>query len=129
MSPEQKLQRQLEQQQLQNSLHMALTRHVGRVRAVSMKTLYKAVFGEDATSQVNGTRELRRLVTHLRNQGVPVCSSSDGYWLAAAGQETEHYLARLRSQAIRKLKLVSKIRKVSLVEEARQLALRLEGGK
>lgn len=108
-----------------------LSRHVGRHRAVGMDVLYESVFGETAGSKINGTRALRKMITSLRQSGVPIasCSSRDGggYYLAAAGSELEDYLRRLRARAVRALALESRIRNISLDELVGQVQLNLRG--
>lgn len=113
-----------------NRLLMLLPQHIGKSRAIGMGELYEEVFGSQWTNRINETRRLRHLVTELRREGVPVCSSAartgGGYYLASAGSELADYCAKLRRQGLRKLRLEANIRKISLAELVGQLRLDLE---
>lgn len=107
-----------------------LSRHVGREKAIGMGELYEETFGEPWHHRINDTRELRRIITELRDDGTPICSvsspSSPGYYLAAAGSEERNYIDRLKGQAIRKLTRAAKIEKISLPELLGQMSLNLK---
>jgi len=104
-----------------------LSRHVGAGRKIGMGELYYAVFGESWNNRINDTRALRTIITELRHEGIPICSVADrtggGYYLASAGSELSGYLDRLRTQALKKLALEAKIRKISLADLIGQMAL------
>ena len=104
-----------------------LSRHVGANRKIGMGELYYAVFGEAWSNRINDTRALRKLITELRNEGVPICSVADstggGYYLASAGSELSSYCERLRTQALRKLAMEAKIRRITLPELLGQMTL------
>ena len=108
-----------------------LARHVGRHRAIGMDRLFEAVYGEDAGHKINGTRKLRRLVTALRREGVPIASISDsdggGYYLTGAGSELTEYLGRLHRRGIKALDQEAKIRGISLGELLGQVQINLRG--
>jgi len=53
-----------------------LARHLGRDNAISMGELFRVVFGRDCEHSINHTRQVRRVITRLREAGVPVCSRS-----------------------------------------------------
>lgn len=63
--------------------------HVGEKNAVSSRELEKYM----------GccSREIRDAVSILRTEGVPICSSSKGYWFAVDDAEIRQTMARLRS--------------------------------
>jgi len=86
----------------------AITKHVGKTRSISMSELYQKIFGE-VPKNINQARIIRKLITELRKEGVPICSDTDreggGYYLAAAGSELENYCKRLRIRAIKILKM------------------------
>lgn len=99
-----------------------LSKHIGKHNAISMPVLYEKVFEERPETVISGTRKLRTLITELRNQGEPICSSTDGgYYLAAVGSELNDYCDRMEHQAIRKLRIVSKIKKMTVQELCNQL--------
>lgn len=109
-----------------------ITSHVGKTRSIGMGELYQKVFpGKSWHHRINDTRTLRKLITDLRKEGVPICSDAartgGGYYLAAAGSEGEAYCRRLRYQGIRKLMLEARIRKISLEELLGQAQLELTG--
>jgi len=118
--------------ELKNRLLATLSRHIGRSKAIGMAALYEDVFGEGWRDKVNDTRELRRLITELRKEGVPICSvttkEGGGYYLASAGSELEAYCSKLRTSALKKLALEAKLRNITLPELLGQLTLSLTGG-
>lgn len=107
-----------------------LAGRTGRSRAVDMGELFESVFGEGYTSKINGTRKLRSLITELRKEGVPICSVSTkdggGYYLASAGSELEDYCSRIRSRALKLLKMEGDLRKMSLPSLLHQIQLNLD---
>ena len=110
-------------------LMKTLSHHHGCARAITMPALHIAVFGEAPGDKINGTRRLRKLLTDLRKEGVPICSTSDqnggGYYLASAGSDLEDYAKRLRTQGLKKLALAAKLEKKSLPELLGQIGLAL----
>jgi len=104
-----------------------LYRHIGAGQKIGMGELYREVFGEEWHNRINDTRALRTLITELRHEGVPICSvasnNGGGYYLASAGSELTGYCERLRTQALKKLKLEAKIRRVSLPDLIGQMAM------
>jgi hypothetical protein len=65
----------------------------------------------------------------LRKEGLPICSVADqnggGYYLASASSDAEDYLRRLRHQALKKLAMEARIRKVALPELLGQISVAL----
>lgn len=89
-----------------------LNKHVGRQKALAMPLFYELVFGERPESHISGTRKLRNLITELRTAGEPICSTTNGgYYLASAGSELDDYCARLKASALKKLLIISRIKK------------------
>ena len=115
--------------QEENRLLRVLSEHPGKARAISMPALHKAVFDSEIGDKINGTRKLRQLITKLRREGLPICSVADqnggGYYLASASSEAEDYLRRLRKQALKKLTMEARIRKVALPELLGQISIAL----
>ncbi len=109
-----------------------LTNHIGEFNAIGMAELYKAVTGESWDNRINDTRAIRRVITALRREGVPICSSAaqngGGYYLAAAGSELRGYLRRQKLRALKILARNAKIQKTSLPNYLGQLRLEMEGG-
>lgn len=108
-----------------------LSGRTGKSKAVDMGELYERVFGEPYSSnKINGTRKLRQLITELRKEGVPICSVSTkdggGYYLASAGSDLEDYCSRIRSRALKLLKMESDLRKVALPSLLHQIQLNLD---
>ncbi len=106
-----------------------LSRHVGKARAISMVELYRFVFEEEPKDKISGTRRLRQLITRLRKEGVPVCSSTEtnggGYYLASTGTDLEVYCKKLRRRALRALAMEAKLRNTTLPELIGQIQLNL----
>jgi hypothetical protein len=131
MSRKKKLTEQ-EKQFRKTRILMIMSGHVGQGKSIGMGELYEQVFDETYEHRINDTRNLRKLITELRRDGVAICSvaapSGGGYWLASAGSELETYCKNLRIRAIKILGLESRIRKMTLPELAGQLALELKKG-
>lgn len=104
-----------------------MTKHVGQSRAISMEQLYREIFDEDPDNLVNSTRVLRRIVERARRNGLPICSirrkDFHGYFLAGSSSELEEYCRRLRKEALRKLAMEAKLRKITLVHLINELSL------
>lgn len=115
---------------LKGRLLAVLTRHPGRARAIGMGALHEAVFKEGYRGgKINGTRMLRKLITELREDGVPICSAATpdggGYYLATAGSDLDDYCRNLRCQALKKLKLESTLRRRTLPQLVSEIQLNL----
>jgi hypothetical protein len=119
-----------QEQHYKARLLMLMPQHIGKSKTIGMGELFEAVFGEPYAHRINDTKRLRRIITSLRQEGVPICSSasrfSGGYYLASAGSELADYCGKLRRQGLRKLWLEASIRKISLAELVGQLRLDLE---
>lgn len=112
-------------------LMKALSKHPGKTRAIGMGELYEAVYGKPYNNKINGTRQLRKVITKLREEGQPICSTSGkaggGYFMASAGSDLQQYCDRLRNQALRKLALMAKLRKQTLPQLLGQIQMELKG--
>jgi len=108
-----------------------LSRHIGRGKAINMAALFQEIFGVAPRNTITGTRRLRKIITRLRAQGVPICSAADmesgGYYLPAAGSEMENYCGRLRNQALKKLAQEAVLRRMALPQLLGQIQMNLEG--
>ena len=70
-------------------------------------------------------RQVRHLVTELREDGIAVCGHPrTGYYIAATAEELEQTCQFLRSRALHSLHLESKLRHVPLPELLGQLRLK-----
>lgn len=109
-----------------------LASHIGEPNAIGMAALYEAVFDRPWEHRINDTRALRRLITILRDEGVPICSvatsSGGGYFLAAAGSELAAYLRRSERRALLILRRNSRIKRISLPNYLGQLRMNMEAG-
>lgn len=107
-----------------------LTSHIGAHNAISMPALYETVYERPWDNRVNDTRLIRKLVTAMRMEGVPICSvtsSPGGYYLPAAGSEAAHYMRRYEAKALRILRALARMKKTSLPNYLGQLRLDMEG--
>lgn len=108
---------------------MILTRHVGRSQAINMGDLYQEIYGAPWRNRHHDTRRIRTAIRELRNEGVPVISStsptSPGYWLASAGTELDEYCSRFKAEALKKLGIVAKLRRKAMPELLGQLQMEL----
>jgi len=109
-----------------------LSRHIGERNAIGMAELYQVVFCEDWQHRINDTKRLRELITALRQEGVPICSTASthggGYYLAAAGSELMGYLSRSERRALKILARCARIKKISLPDYLGQMKLNMEAG-
>lgn len=109
----------------------SLSRHVGVEKAMGMTDLFETVYQRPVSDRINDTRELRKVITTLRLDGVPIGSvtrpDGGGYYLAAAGSELEDYLSRLHQRGLKALVLESKIRGISLLDLLDRIQVKLEG--
>lgn len=116
--------------QYKSRLLMLLPQHIGKSRSIGMGELYESVFCEAYNHRINDTRRIRKIITELRREGVPICSAAarvgGGYYLASAGSELADFCEKLRRQALRKLAMEANIRKIGLAELVGQLRLDLE---
>lgn len=118
-----------ERERYLSRLKSTLMRHIGRPKRIGMGALFREVTGRDYRHRINDTRLVRRLVTELRAEGMPICSEASndgGYWLASADYELEVYLKALRGQALKKLQQEARIRKISMPALIGQLSLDFE---
>jgi hypothetical protein len=108
-----------------------LTSHIGEANAIGMAELYETVYERTWDNRINDTRKLRTLVTAMRAEGVPICSTAaqdgGGYYLAAAGSELVSYLRRGERRALAILGRNAKIKRVSLPNYLGQIKLNMEG--
>jgi predicted DNA-binding transcriptional regulator YafY len=94
-----------------------LSAHRGRDRGIHMDHLA-------ALTGVAG-RELRKLISDLRTEGVAVCGKPEtGYFIAETSQELDDFCIKyLEARALHSLKLSSRLRKIPLPVLAGQLLL------
>jgi hypothetical protein len=122
--------REIDTAENRNRLKSAMFDHVGEVNAISMTALYEAVFDRPWNDRINDTRALRHLITALREDGVPICSTSSqhggGYYIAAAGSEFIEFLRKTERRALLILMRNARMKKVSLPEYLGQLKLDME---
>lgn len=108
-----------------------LTHHIGAANAIGMPALYQAVFRKPWSDRINDTRRIRKLITIMRMEGLPICSISfapGGYYLAAAGSELSDYTRRYEGRALRILQTIARMKRVSLPYYLGQIKLDMEGG-
>jgi len=67
---------EVDSNEYRNRLLAELTSHVGEANAIGMPALYQAVFDRPWSNRINDTRHVRRLITIMRGEGVPICSVS-----------------------------------------------------
>lgn len=90
--------------------------HIGKRAGVAVKAL--------ADQLHTSPRQIRKLVTELRNDGVAVCGHpKTGYFIAANAGELEDTCKFLRSRAMHSLTLESNLRRVPLPDLLGQLKL------
>lgn len=105
-----------------------LSWHTGEGNAISMSDLYIRVFERNFSNKINDTRPLRGVIKSLRRDGVPVCASDAGYFIAADGSELSDYCSRIRHRALSMLSREAKLRKTTLPELLGQIQMTLIPG-
>jgi len=108
-----------------------LGKHIGEEKAIDMGRLYSDVFNESYNNKINDTKPLRDVVKKLRGKGFPIGSTQKrnrgGYYLCRSGTELNEYCNRLlHLPAMRKLKMESQLKKISMMELLGQMTLNLE---
>ena len=94
-----------------------LSRHIGRGNGITALALAECL---DTYA-----RQIRVLITELREDGVAVCGHpSTGYFIAGNAAELEETCQFLRGRAMHSLNLESRLRKVPLADLIGQMRLR-----
>lgn len=99
-----------------HNLLSALTNHIGKGRGI-------------AAAHIAGRldippRNVRALVTELREDGIAICGTPrDGYYIAETAEELEETCQFLRQRALHSLTLESRLRKIPLADLLGQLHL------
>lgn len=93
-----------------------LSRHQGRERGIS---------ADDLARQCGvNTRQLRHLVSELREEGMAICATpATGYYMAVTPEELRESCKFLHDRAMHSLLLASRIQKISLPDLLGQLKL------
>ena len=108
-----------------------LTRHVGVEKAIGMGELYERVYGKPYKNRINDTRALRKILTDLRLKGTLIgetrSQSGGGYYLARSASELNEFFNRRKTEALKKLHLVSRMKKIGLPELLGEMTLNLSG--
>lgn len=93
-----------------------LARHIGRDNGIGVIELSRQT---DLMP-----RQLRSLISYLREEGYAICGTpSHGYYIAANAAELEESCQFLRGRAMHSLKLESRLRKIPLPDLIGQLHL------
>ena len=109
-------------------LYALMIQHIGPDKKVGMGELYESVFDKQYSHRINDTRMLRRFITEMRADGMPVLSDGAGYWLSASSSELNQYCDRHKRRALSMLARCSCMKRISLPEYLGQMQLELEAG-
>lgn len=91
----------------QTHLTDVLATHVGRGNGITAEALARHVGVVP--------REVRRLISLLRAEGMAICGHpSTGYYIAATQEDVEETCQFLRSRALHSLRLEARLRQLSL---------------
>lgn len=94
----------------------ALSAHQGRENGISAKAL--------ADKLHVPPRRLRTLISELREEGMAICGHpSSGYYMAVTPEELQASIAFLEHRAMHSLRMLSRMKKVSLPDLLGQLKL------
>jgi len=106
-----------------------LTRHVGEEKAIDMGELYRRVYGKEWSNKINDTRKLREIITELRYEGCLIGETRrrnrGGYYLARSVSELNDFFERRIHEALKKLRMISSMKKIGLPEMLGQMTLNL----
>jgi len=109
-----------------------LTRHIGIEKAIGMGELYTRVYGKPWLHRINDTRDLRHVITELRNKGVLIgetrSQTGGGYYLARSAHELKMFFDRRKHEAVKKLAMIANMQKIGLPELLGQMQLNLREG-
>jgi hypothetical protein len=104
--------------------------HVGVENAISMTALYEQVFGVRIRDKINDTRPIRRAITDLRCKGRRIGDArtreGGGYYLGRSEHEVREFLSRRTAEALKKLKMIAAMKRMSLPALCGQLSLNLQ---
>lgn len=93
-----------------------LSHRIGRARAASAASL--------AAEMAMDARQVRKLVSELRMDGMAVCGHPrDGYYIAETSEELEQTCQFLHSRSMHALTLESRLRKIPLTDLIGQMKL------
>lgn len=113
-------------------LFSVMLHHVGPERKIGMGELYETVFERPWNHRINDTRQMRKLITDMRRDGLPVMSScartGGGYWISSSSAEMNDYCRKARTRALKTLHRLARMQKISLPEYLGQMQLELEAG-
>lgn len=86
----------------------------------------KGIGAADLARKAGGTpRSLRRFISELREEGIAICGHpSTGYYMATTPEELNASCAYLEHRALHSLRLLSRMRKVSLADLMGQLKIK-----
>lgn len=99
-----------------NDLLAVMSRHIGKDNGIKAEHLASEM---DIT-----TRQVRELVSALREDGTAVCGKPEtGYYIANTPEELEETCQFLRNRALHSLTLESRLRKIPLPDLLGQIHL------
>lgn len=113
----------VERDVLQERVIAVLKKHVGRDNAITQKQLFVETANETLwpNSAVNQTRILRSVVREIRKKKLlPICSGTQGYWLAESDAELEEFTVKLLKTAARQFGLARDLSKVPISRMIKQ---------
>ena len=95
--------------------------HSGERNIISSREL-------EATFRIRGS-ELRRMINHLRADGIPICSTDKGYFYAETNEELERTIRQLQSR-IKKIARAEHglVKALERRTNSNQITFPLEGG-
>ena len=99
-----------------DALLALLSRHIGEAAGITAEAI--------AAALDIAPREVRKLVTDLREDGIALMAHpAHGYFIAATEEERERYSAWLYSRAMKTLRLLAQMRRCSMADLIGQLRL------
>lgn len=115
-----------------------LRKHAGKNRAIHMWDLYEQWSGTNLARSAEGkiidnvptlSRKMRDMINVLIDlHGIPVMSSSLGYWIVADEAEIKEVYHYFAARGLFSLQKAARLAKCSLIDAVQQLALDLQDG-
>ncbi|MCX5888093.1 MAG: hypothetical protein NTY36_01410 [Deltaproteobacteria bacterium] len=128
-----KMEQELDWEQAKSRLLLAMTRHIGKARAIGAGELFEQVFLRPYEgNKMTGCRELRKLIEEVKYGPEAVfiaascCNIRPGYYLPSSDSERREYLARKERQLKKAIGRLGRLNNKNAADYAGQLALEMQ---
>ena len=98
-----------EELQIAQSVKKGLKKYIGKSHAITGSKICSG-FNNRTKHRLQGVR-LRKIINYLRNQGEPICSSSNGYYYPANKKELQDTCTSLAQRIDSQLQILNQLKK------------------